>query len=475
MLGNGKIYPVLLSGGAGVRLWPMSRERFPKQLLSLTSDRSMIQETADRVSGSALFAPPLVICNEEHRFVIAEQLRRSDSPVGIILEPVGRNTAAAVAVAALQISARDPAALMLVLPADHLIRDVPAFLAAVGTAAKAAAAGWLVTFGITPTAPETGYGYIRRGAPVEGHSGVFGAAAFVEKPTRDKAVTYLASGDYCWNSGMFLFPAAKVLAELERYEPAVVAACRRALAGAVHDLDFCRLEPESFAEAPSISIDYALMERTDAAVMVPASMGWTDVGAWSALWEVGAKDGDGNVQIGDVFTRDARNCYIRSEGMLTAAVGLDDTVIVVTEDAVMVSARDKAGEIKGLVEDLKRLGRPEPVNHLRVHRPWGFYQSLHTGERFQVKRLTVNPGAKLSLQLHYHRAEHWVVVNGTARVTRGDEQILLRENESMFIPLGTPHRLENPGRVPLNLIEVQSGAYLDEDDIVRLDDTYGRS
>jgi len=471
-----KIHPVVLSGGAGVRLWPMSRERFPKQLLALISDRSMIQETARRVSDAGRFAPPLVICNEEHRFVIAEQLRQIGSgPAGIILEPVGRNTAAAVTVAALQIAAREPEALMLVLPADHLIRDEPAFRAAVERAAAAAESGHLVTFGIVPTAPETGYGYIRRGAPLAGMDGVFWVAAFVEKPSRDKAQTYIDAGDHVWNSGMFLFPVAKVLAELERFVPAVVDACRRALAGAATDLDFCRLEAAAFAEAPSISIDYAVMERTDAAVVVPAEIGWTDVGAWSALWEIGAKDGNGNVEIGDVLSRDSRNCYIRSEGMLTTAVGLDDTVVVVTEDAVMVAARDKVGEIKGLVEELKRRGRDEPVNHRKVHRPWGFYQSLHAGDRFQVKRLTVNPGAKLSLQLHYHRAEHWVVVNGTALVTRGDEQVLLRENESMFIPLGTPHRLENPGRVPLNLIEVQSGAYLGEDDIVRLGDTYGRA
>ena len=470
-----KIHPVVLSGGAGVRLWPMSRERFPKQLLNLTSDRSMIQETVRRVSDPERFTAPLVICNEEHRFVIAELLRHGGTgPAGIVLEPVGRNTAAAVAVAALRISALEPEALMLVLPADHLIRDEPAFMAVVERAAAAAAAGHLVTFGIVPTAPETGYGYIRRGAALPGADGVFRVAAFVEKPSRERAQAYIDGGDHFWNSGMFLFPAAKVLAELERFEPLVLAACRAALSGAASDLDFCRLEPAAFATAPSTSIDYAVMERTDSAVVVPADIGWTDVGAWSALWEIGAKDASGNVEIGDVLSRDSRNCYIRSEGVLTAAVGVEDTVIVVTDDAVMVAARDKVGEIKGLVEELKRRGRDEPVNHRKVHRPWGFYQGLHTGDRFQVKRLTVNPGAKLSLQLHYHRAEHWIVVNGTALVTRGDEQVLLRENESMFIPLGTPHRLENPGRVPLNLIEVQSGAYLGEDDIVRLGDTYGR-
>ena len=471
-----KIHPVLLSGGAGVRLWPMSRERFPKQLLPLTSDRSMIQETALRVADPARFAPPLVICNEEHRFVIAEQMREAGIvPAGIVLEPIGRNTAAAVAVAALRIAAAEPEALMLVLPADHLIRDVPAFRKVVEVAAQAAAAGHLVTFGIKPTAPETGYGYIRTGEEISGLAGAFRVAAFVEKPSRDKAQRYIDGGDHVWNSGMFLFPVARVLAELERFEPEVLDACRRALAGALADLDFLRLEGGAFRSAPSTSIDYAVMERTEGAVVVPADIGWTDVGAWSALWEVGAKDDDGNVRLGDVLGHDNRDCYLRSEGALIAALGLENIIVVATDDVVMVAARDRVAEIKTLVEDLKRQGRTEPVNHRKVHRPWGFYQSVHAGERFQVKRLTVNPGARLSLQLHHHRAEHWVVVNGTALVTRGEEQVMLRENESIFIPLGTAHRLENPGRVPLNLIEVQSGSYLGEDDIVRLDDTYGRS
>lgn len=469
-----RIYPVLLSGGAGLRLWPMSREHYPKQLLSLTSDASMIQETAQRVADPTRFHPPLVLCNEQHRFVIAEQLRQVTRCAGIILEPVGRNTAAAVAVAALQLVAGDPDALMLVLPADHLIGDPSAFRAAVARAAEAAAAGYLTTFGIQPTAPEVGYGYIRRGQPLAGVENVYQVAAFVEKPSRRVAQDYLDSGEYFWNSGMFLFPAARVLAELERFAPEILAASRRALAEAVSDLDFCRLGAAAFAAAPSTSIDYAVMERTQAAVMVPADIAWTDVGGWAALWEVSDKDDAGNVQIGDVLCQSVRNCYIRSEGVLTTALGIEDTVVVVTDDAVMVAARDRVAEIKGVVEELKRRGRDEPVTHRRVHRPWGFYQSLHTGDRFQVKRLTVNPGAKLSLQLHYHRAEHWVVVNGTALVTRDQEQVLLRENESMFIPLGIPHRLENPGRVPLNLIEVQSGAYLGEDDIVRLGDTYGR-
>jgi mannose-1-phosphate guanylyltransferase/mannose-1-phosphate guanylyltransferase/mannose-6-phosphate isomerase len=470
-----KIYPVLLSGGAGVRLWPMSRERFPKQLLSLVSEHSMIQETARRVADKEDFAPALVVCNEEHRFVIAEQLRQLHLPAAeIILEPVGRNTAPAVAVAALRVAALDPDGLMLVLPADHLIRNQPAFRKVVTRAAEVATAGHLVTFGIVPTAPETGYGYIRRGPALPGRTDSYRVAAFVEKPPRAQAEQYLADGAHYWNSGMFLFPVALVLAELERLAPEILAAARRAIAGGKSDLDFFRLAPGPFTEAPSISIDYAVMERTAAAAVVPADIGWTDVGAWAALWEVADKDSDGNVHIGDVLSRSSRNCYIRSEGMLTATVGLDDTIVVVTDDAVLVANRDRVDEIKPLVEEMKRVGRDEPISHRRVHRPWGFYQSLHGGDRFQVKLLTVNPGAKLSLQLHYHRAEHWVVVNGTARVTRGSEEILLRENESMFIPLGIPHRLENPGKLPLNLIEVQSGPYLGEDDIVRLDDTYGR-
>ena len=468
-LGCRLVQPVLLSGGAGVRLWPLSRERFPKQLLNLISDRSMIQETALRVSDPALFAPLLVICNEEHRFVIAEQLRDAALvPAEIILEPVGRNTAAAAAVAALRIAARSPEALMLVLPADHLVRDLPAFRAAVEAAIPAAMAGDLVTFGITPTAPETGYGYIRRGAARPGLEGVFRVAAFVEKPARETAERYLADGGYFWNSGMFLFSVAKVLAELERFEPAVLKACRQAIEGAVIDPDFFRLDTTAFAAAPGISIDCAVMERTDAAAVVPAEIGWTDVGSWGTLWEIGARDGDGNVQIGDVHSHGSRNCYIRSEGVLTTAIGIENAVIVVTDDAVMVAARDRVSETKDVVEALRRQGRTEMINSSKVRRPWGFYQSLHVGDRFQVKRLTVNPGAGLSLQFHYHRAEHWVVVNGTALVTRGDEKLLVRENESIFIPLGTRHRLENPGRVPLNIIEVQSGAYLGEDDIVRL-------
>jgi mannose-1-phosphate guanylyltransferase/mannose-1-phosphate guanylyltransferase/mannose-6-phosphate isomerase len=471
----GKIVPVLLSGGSGSRLWPMSRELYPKQLLALCSDLSMLQETAARVADASRFAPPLVICNQEHRFIIAEQLRQCDiKPGAIILEPVGRNTAAACAVAALTAIAQDPEALILVLPADHLIRDLPAFLQAVGCAAAAAARGHFVTFGITPTAPETGYGYIRRGAALNGVEGAFRVAEFVEKPERAVAERYVEGGQHAWNSGMFLFPAAAMLDELEQHAPAILAGARAALEHGASDLDFFRLDQEAFEAIPSTSIDYALMERTSSAVVVPCDLGWTDVGAWSALWEVGTKDEDGNVCLGDVVMEDARNCYIRSDGHLTAVVGVEDVVVVVTDDAVLVSDRAKAQNVKAVVERLKKEGRPEPLSHRKVHRPWGTYQSVHAGHRFQVKNLTVLPGAQLSLQKHHHRAEHWVVVQGTALVTRGEEKIHVYENQSIYIPMGTVHRLENPGKVPLQLIEVQSGSYLGEDDIIRIEDNYGR-
>jgi len=476
MTSSRKIIPVLMSGGSGSRLWPMSRELYPKQLLSLCSDRSMLQDTALRVADDGRFAAPLVVCNQEHRFIIAEQLRQIGcTPAAIVLEPVGRNTAAACAVAALKAAETDPDALILILPADHMLLDTPAFLDAVGKAAAAAGAGFLVTFGIQPTGPETGYGYIRRGAALSRPDGAYRVAEFVEKPSRDVAQRYVDGGEHVWNSGMFLFPVDKLLQEMERYEPAVLDACRRALAAGASDLDFLRLDTESFSAAPSTSIDYAVMERTDAAVVVPADLGWTDVGAWSALWEVGSKDGQGNVTIGDVVMHEAGNCYVRSEQHLTAVVGLDDVVVVVTDDAVLVSDRDKVQNVKAVVERLKKEGRSEPVSHRKVHRPWGSYQSIHAGERFQVKCLTVSPGRQLSLQKHYHRAEHWVVVSGTALVTRGEDQVMVYENESIYIPMGTVHRLENPGKVPLNLIEVQSGSYLGEDDIVRLEDVYGRN
>jgi len=468
------VHPVILSGGAGTRLWPVSRTLYPKQLLPLVSERTMLQETVRRVAGKG-FAPPVVVCNEEHRFLIAGQLRELDiAPSRMVLEPVGRNTAPAAAVAALLLAGDDADAVMLLLPSDHVVEDVSGFLAAVETGLAAAENGALVTFGIPPTGPETGYGYIRRGAAYAGAKGCFRIARFVEKPDLEEARRLVRAGDYHWNSGMFLVRAGRYLEELERLKPEMVGCCRRAVAGAVEDLDFLRLEAEAFSGIEPLSIDYAVMEHTEAAVVVPADMGWSDVGSWSALWEIGAKDGDGNVVLGDVITDGTTNSYIRSEGRLVAALGLDNVVVVATDDVVLVVRRDEAQNVKKVVEALARAGRPEHSVHTKVYRPWGYYQSIDAGDRFQVKRLHVNPGQKLSLQMHHHRAEHWVVVSGTAKVTRGDETFLLNENESTYLPLGVKHALENPGDAPLCVIEVQSGDYLGEDDIVRFEDRYGR-
>ena len=468
------VHPVILSGGAGTRLWPVSRTLYPKQLLPLVSERTMLQETVRRVAGKG-FAPPVVVCNEEHRFLIAGQLRELDiAPSRMVLEPVGRNTAPAAAVAALLLAGEDADAVMLLLPSDHVVEDVSGFLAAVETGLAAAENGALVTFGIPPTGPETGYGYIRRGAAYAGAKGCFRIARFVEKPDLEEARRLVRAGDYHWNSGMFLVRAGRYLEELERLKPEMVECCRRAVAGAVEDLDFLRLEAEAFSGIEPLSIDYAVMEHTEAAVVVPADMGWSDVGSWSALWEIGAKDGDGNVVLGDVITDGTTDSYIRSEGRLVAALGLDNVVVVATDDVVLVVRRDEAQNVKKVVEVLARAGRPEHSVHTKVYRPWGYYQSIDAGDRFQVKRLHVNPGQKLSLQMHHHRAEHWVVVSGTAKVTRGDETFLLNENESTYLPLGVKHALENPGDAPLCVIEVQSGDYLGEDDIVRFEDRYGR-
>ncbi len=468
------VHPVILSGGAGTRLWPVSRTLYPKQLLPLVSDRTMLQQSVQRVSGKG-FAPPVIVGNEDHRFVIAEQLRELDiAPSRMVLEPVGRNTAPAAAVAALLLAGDDADAVMLLLPSDHVVEDVSGFLAAVETGLAAAENGALVTFGIPPAGPETGYGYIRRGAAYAGLDGCFRVGRFVEKPDLETARGYVDAGDYDWNSGMFLFRAGRYLEELERLKPEMVECCRRAVAGAVKDLDFLRLEAEAFSGIEPLSIDYAVMEHTEAAVVVPADMGWSDVGSWSALWEIGAKDGDGNVVLGDVITDGTTDSYIRSEGRLVAALGLENVVVVATDDVVLVVRRDEAQNVKKVVEALARAGRPEHSVHTKVYRPWGHYQSIDAGDRFQVKRLHVNPGQKLSLQMHRHRAEHWVVVSGTAKVTRGDETFLLNENESTYLPIGVKHALENPGTVPLRLIEVQSGDYLGEDDIVRFEDRYGR-
>ena len=465
------LVPVLLSGGSGTRLWPLSREAYPKQFLPLVGEESMLQETWRRVAGLA-GAAPLAVANEEHRFMVAEQLRQAGAePAAILLEPVGRNTAPAIAAAALQATAAGGDPLLLVLPSDHAVRDAAAFGRAVQAARPAAEAGRLVTFGIVPTGPETGYGYIRAAAG----EGVRAVERFVEKPDAETARGYVASGEYFWNSGMFLFRASRYLEELGRHRPDILEACRRAFAGARRDADFVRLDREAFAACPADSIDYAVMEKTDAAAVLPVDVGWNDVGSWSALWEVAERDADGNAHHGDVVALGCRNTYAWTERRLVALVGLEDAVVVDTDDAVLVAHRDRVQQVKDVVAGLKRDGRGEAVLHRKVYRPWGAYDSIDMGDRFQVKRITVKPGAALSLQMHHHRAEHWIVVRGTAKVTRGEEVLLLSENQSTYIPLGVKHRLENPGKVPLELIEVQSGSYLGEDDIVRFEDTYGRS
>jgi mannose-1-phosphate guanylyltransferase/mannose-1-phosphate guanylyltransferase/mannose-6-phosphate isomerase len=470
------IHPVILSGGSGTRLWPMSRAQYPKQLLPLISERTLLQEAALRVADKARFAAPIIVANDEHRFVVAEQLRLIDvAPRAMVLEPLGRNTAPACCIAALMLADSEPGALMLVMPSDHAIADLAAFQKAIACAAEAAAKGRLVTFGITASRPETGYGYIKRGKDLPGIKGACEVAGFVEKPDLARAKTYLKSGDYSWNSGIFLFPVATLLTELERLQPDMVAACKEALAKAKHDLDFFRLDRDAFAKAPGNSIDYAVMEHTPHAAVVPVEMGWSDVGTWDALWMVGDQDKAGNVVAGDVIAEDTRNSYLRAESGLLAVLGVEDLVVIATADVVMVTRRDRAQDIKQLVATLERDGRSELAAHPLVHRPWGTYRSIHNGDRVQVKHIVVKPGGILSLQMHHHRAEHWVVVAGTAKVTRGEEEVLLHENESTYIPLGTRHRLENPGKVPLHLIEVQSGSYLGEDDIVRFEDTYGRS
>jgi mannose-1-phosphate guanylyltransferase/mannose-6-phosphate isomerase len=469
------IRPVLLSGGSGTRLWPLSRALAPKQLMKLVSGRSLLQETALRVADRTLFETPFCLCNEEHRFAVAEQLTEIGAFANpLLLEPEGRNTAPATAVAALAAAERDPEALVLMLASDHAIADVPAFHAALRIGMVAARAGRIVTFGIRPDAPETGYGYIALGDELAEAPGTHAVARFIEKPDAERAAAMIAAGGHVWNGGIFMFRADVMLAEFERLEPELLAACRAALAATSADGDFRRLDRDAFARARKVSVDYAIMEHTALAAVVPVAMGWSDVGSFSALAAVRPADAAGNVVIGDVVVEGATGSYLHSTGPLVAALGVHDMVIVATGDAVLVVPKDRAQDVGKLVERLKASGRTEVRNHPLVHRPWGSYQTIDLSDRFQVKRLMVKPGAAISLQYHHHRAEHWVVVAGTAEVRRGDETIILHENESTYIPHGMIHRLANPGRIPLQIIEVQSGSYLGEDDIVRLSDTYGR-
>jgi len=464
--------PVILSGGSGTRLWPLSRSSYPKQFLPLVSENTMVQETLLRLKGMPLLQAPIAVCNHEHRFMMAEQLLElGTTPQSIILEPVGKNTAPAVAVAAL--AAKDPDAILLVLPADHVIRDVAAFQASVHKAEKLAADDYLVTFGIVPTAAETGYGYIKRAE--ENLGDAYKVAEFVEKPNAEVAKTYVDSGEYYWNSGMFAFKASRYLDALEKFAPLMLQHCKSAFAQAKIDSDFTRLDREIFDLCPEDSIDYAVMEKTDKSVVIPLDADWNDVGSWTALWEVADKDESGNAISGDVLAIDTQNSFIHSENKLVATLGLQDVIVVETDDAVMVAAKDKVQEVKAIVNALKVSQRTEATAHRKGYRPWGHYDTVDLGDRHKTKRIVVKPGAKLSEQKHHHRAEHWVVVKGTALVTKGEETILLTENQSTYIPLGVVHRLENPGVIPLEMVEVQSGSYLGEDDIVRFNDQYGRS
>lgn len=470
-----QIVPVILSGGAGQRLWPLSRQQYPKQFLNLSGDESMLQDTMRRLGGAG-FSSPLFVSNDEHRFLVAEQARAIGfQPQAIVLEPDGRNTAPAAALAALMLAANDPATLMLLAPSDHVIADTAAFLDAVSAAVPAAEQGRFVTFGIRPDRAATGYGYIKAGEPLADAPGCSRISHFAEKPDLATAERYLEEGGYCWNSGIFLFRAGAYLDALGALRPDILEACQGSVKGGKNDIDFFRPDPDAFAACPSQSIDYAVMEHTDQGAMVPVDMGWNDLGSWDALWHIGERDGDGNVTSGDVITRGASNSYLHSSGPLLAAVGIEDVLLIATPDAVLAVARDQVDAVKDVVQALKTTGRTEHLHHDRVHRPWGWYQSLDIGERFQVKHLMVKPGAGLSLQSHKHRAEHWVVVSGTARVTRGEEVLTLDENQSTYLPAGIIHSLENPGETPLRVIEVQTGSYLGEDDIVRYEDRYGRT
>ena len=466
------LVPVILSGGSGTRLWPLSREMYPKQLLALTGKLTMLQDTATRLAGIAGAVPPIVVCNEAHRFTVAEQIRALGIQASaILLEPVGRNTAPAVALAALKAQQIDSEATLVVAPADHVIRDARGFQAAAEAAATLAQDGKLVTFGIVAHAPETGYGYIRRG---EGNGPAYKVAQFIEKPPLDVAAQFVASGDYFWNSGMFVFKAGRYLAELAAFAPDILEASRAAFGAATTDLDFVRIDRAEFEKCRSESIDYAVMEKTLDALVLPLDAGWSDVGSWSSLFDALPADEEGNVLLGDVMVHDTHDCYVHSTSRLVAAVGMDDHIIVETKDAILVAPKERVQDVKELVAMIKKSGRSESSMHREVFRPWGSYDSIDSGERFQVKRLSVKPGGVLSLQMHHHRAEHWIVVQGTARVTCNENTFLMSENESTYIPIGATHRIENPGKVALHIVEVQSGSYLGEDDIVRFEDNYGR-
>lgn len=471
------ICPIILCGGSGTRLWPLSRKLYPKQFLPLVDTTTMFQTTVERAGSLHGTGKPFILCNEEHRFLVAEQLRQIDVEAAeIMLEPAARNTAPAVAVGALKAMEKDEDAVLLVMPADHVIRKPDTFAAAVEAGARAARLGKLITFGVVPCAPETGYGYIRKGPPMPGElKSVYEVGSFVEKPDAATAQEYLDSGEYLWNSGMFMFKASRYLEELRQFDPDILDACLAALKDAKADLDFLRLDAASFSQSPNDSIDYAIMEKTSDAVVIPLDVDWSDIGSWSGLWDIKTRDNHDNALDGDVLIEDVQGSYINATSRMVAAVGVSDHIIVETADAVLVATKDRVQDIKAIVERLKKDARTEAFVHRKVYRPWGSYENIDTSERFQVKRIEVKPGATLSLQKHHHRAEHWVVVKGTALVTRGEDEITLTEDQSTYIPIGTVHRLHNPGRIPLELIEVQTGSYLGEDDIVRLGDVYGRS
>ena len=474
----GAIFPVILSGGSGTRLWPLSRAMYPKQFIRSFNEKSssFLAATLKRLPAAAGFAKPIVVCNNDHRFLVEDEARRAGvHPSAIVLEPVARNTAAAAAVAALIVAREDPAGILALMPSDHVIEDEPGLVSAVRRAAEVARTGKLVLFGIAPKGPHTGYGYIRRGEPLAGFADVFAVEAFTEKPDRQTAAAYLEAGTYSWNSGIFVFGARAFLEELARLEPTILDAARQALADAREDLGFLRLGHEAFARAPATSIDYAVMERTGSAAVLPVDIGWSDVGSWSSLWELSARDADGNAVRGDALLEATTNSYIHSERALVATLGVEDLIIVDTPDALLVTDRSRAQEVSGIVARLKQAGRKEQAQHLRSYRPWGYFETLSLGPRFQVKLLHVKPGAKLSMQMHHHRSEHWVVVHGTATVNIGGQEKLLRENESVYIVATQWHRLENPGKTQLEIIEVQIGSYLGEDDIVRADDVYNRT